>query len=68
MHDPGLRRLYVAIGEPGVVCSFDSEQLEPLETVETEAGSHTTCWDPDGRALYVFSPSSGGAIVYEERP
>lgn len=67
MHDPSLRRLYVAIGEPGLVCSFDSERLEPVETVETEPGAHTSCWDPDGRCLYVFSPTSGGAIVYEER-
>jgi DNA-binding beta-propeller fold protein YncE len=67
MHDAGLRRLYVAIGDPGVVCSFDSERLEQLEQVETEAGAHTTGWDPVGRCLYVFCPASGGAAVYEER-
>jgi len=67
MHDPDLRRLYVAIGEPGFVCSFDSKGLEPMETVETEAGAHTTGWDVVGRALYVFCPGSGGAAVYEER-
>jgi DNA-binding beta-propeller fold protein YncE len=67
MHDPDLRRLYVAVGEPGVVCSFDSERLEQVEAVETEQGAHTTGWDPVGRALYVFCPGSGGAAVYEER-
>jgi DNA-binding beta-propeller fold protein YncE len=67
MHDPDLRRPYVAIGEPGLVCSFDSERLEQLETVETEAGAHTTGWDPVGRCLYVFCPASGGAAVFEER-
>ena len=67
MCDASLRRLYVAIGEPGVVCSFDTERLEHLETVETEVGAHTTGWDPDGRRLYVFCPGSGGAAVYEER-
>jgi len=67
MHDPELERLYVAIGEPGVICSFDSERLEPLETVETEQGAHTTCWDPISQCLYVFCPASGGAAVYEER-
>ena len=66
MHDSDLKRLYVAIGEPGVVCSFDSEYLEQLEIVETEKGAHTTCWDPIGRCLYVFCPASGGAAVYEE--
>jgi DNA-binding beta-propeller fold protein YncE len=67
MHDPDLKRLYVAIGEPGLVCSFDSEQLEQLETVETEQGAHTTCWDPIAQCLYVFCSASRGAAVYEER-
>jgi DNA-binding beta-propeller fold protein YncE len=67
MHDREHHRLYVAIGDPGVVCSFDSARVEHLETVETEPGAHTTCWDPVGRALYVFFPASGGAAVFEER-
>lgn len=66
MHDPDLARLYVAIGEPGVVCSFDSDRLEPLETVATEQGAHTLGWDPDSRCLYVFCPGRG-ALVFEER-
>ena len=67
MHDPERHRLYVAIGDPGAVCSFDSEQLVALETVETEPGAHTTCWDPASRSLYVFCPASSGAAVYEDR-
>jgi hypothetical protein len=67
MHDAELARLYVAIGEPGLVCSFASDRLEPLETVETERDAHTIGWDPDGRRLYVFCPESSGAIVLEER-
>lgn len=67
MLDPDLRRLYVAIGDPGIVCVFTSQPLEHLETIETEAGAHTCGWDPDARCLYVFCPGSGGAAVYEER-
>ena len=67
MHDPELRRLYVAVGEPGLVCSFDTGRLAELETVETEQGAHTIAWDPDDRCLYVFCPQSGGAQVFEER-
>lgn len=67
MLDSQLNRLYVAIGEPGLVCSFDSERLEQLETIETEQGAHTTGWDPAGRCLYVFCPASSGAAVYEDR-
>jgi DNA-binding beta-propeller fold protein YncE len=67
MHDADLTRVYVAVGEPGVVCSFDSARLEPVEVVATEPGAHTIGWDPDGRRLYAFCPASGGAIVFEER-
>ena len=66
MHDPERRRLYVAIGEPGLVCSFDTERLVELETIETEPGAHTTCWDAMGRCLYVFCPGSCGAALYED--
>ena len=67
VQDPELERLYVAIGEPGLVCSFDTERLEQVESVETEQGAHTSCWDPLSQCLYVFCPLSGGAAVYEER-
>jgi DNA-binding beta-propeller fold protein YncE len=66
MHDAERHRLYVAVGEPGCVCSFDTERLEHVETIETEPGAHTTCWDPDGRCLYVFSPARCGAALYED--
>jgi DNA-binding beta-propeller fold protein YncE len=67
MLDPGLRKLYVAIGDPGLVCSFETETLEPLETIETEPDAHTLGWDPVDRALYVLCPATCRAVVYEER-
>jgi DNA-binding beta-propeller fold protein YncE len=66
MHDAAGRRLYVAVGDPGVLCSFDTERLEPLEVVETEPGAHTTAWEPSTRSLFVFCPESCGAAVYRE--
>lgn len=66
MHDLESHRVYIAIGDPGNVCSFDSERLEHIETVETEQGAHTIGWDPASRSLYVFCPQSGGAAVFEE--
>lgn len=66
MLDPDLQRLYVAIGEPGVVCAFSSHPLAHLETIETEPGAHTCGWDEDDRCLYVFCPGSGGAMVFQE--
>jgi DNA-binding beta-propeller fold protein YncE len=68
MHDPELARLYVAIGDPGVVCAFTSGPLAALETVETDAGAHTCGWDPDTRCLYVFCPGSGGVLMFEDHP
>ena len=67
MLDARARRVYVAVGDPGVVCSFDTERLVHIETVETELGAHTAGWDPVDRTLYVFCPQSCGAIVYSER-
>ena len=66
MHDPEQRHLYVAIGEPGLVSVFDSGRLEHVETIETEPGAHTCCWDPVGRRLYVFCPESGGVALFED--
>ena len=67
MLDTTVRRAYVAVGDPGVVCCFDTERLEHVETIATEQGAHTTGWDPVSRCLYVFCPESGGAIVYSEQ-
>jgi serine/threonine-protein kinase len=66
MHDHALQRLYVAVGDPGVVSVFDTRRLEHVETVETEPGAHTTAWDPGDRTLYVFCPSSCSAVAYED--
>src|SRR5262249_5229904 len=67
MLDPELDRLYVAIGDPGVVCAFTGRPLEHLETTETEPGAHTYGWDPDAHSLYVFCPKSGGVMSFEDR-
>ena len=65
MHDAELRRLYVAVAEPGLVSTFDTRQaLEHLATTETEADAHTLGLDPESHDLYVFCPDSGGAAVY----
>ena len=66
MHAPTHRRLFVAIGSPGLVSSFDTEKLIEVETIETAPGAHTIAWDPSSAQLYVFSPQRGGALVYRE--
>lgn len=66
MYDATGRRLYVAVGSPGLVTVFDTERLEAVETVETDEGAHTIGWDPVTRHLYAFAPLRGGALVFEE--
>ncbi len=67
MHDPGLRRLYIGIGEPGVLGVVDTDRLELLETVPTEHGAHTLGIDPQRHSIYVFLPASEGAAIYADR-
>ncbi len=66
MYDRDLARVYVAIGSPGVVQSFDTEAPSLRETIETEEGAHTIGWDPALKQLWAFAPGSCGAIVYQE--
>lgn len=63
MVDPVLRHLYVAIGEPGVVCVCDVDTPAHLGTTETERGAHTIGIDPARHTVYAFLPSSSGAAV-----
>jgi hypothetical protein len=64
-HDAELRRLYVAVGDPGVICTFSTEgDLASLGTTDTETGAHTLTVDPVSHDVYVFCPESGGAMLY----
>ena len=66
MYDPDLRRLYVAVGTPGTVSSFDVDRRTEIETIATEDGAHTIGWDPASRRLFVFQPKTCGVAIYEE--
>jgi len=64
--NPPRARLYVAVGEPGVIDVFDTETLRRAETIDTEPGAHTTAFDEDRQTLYAFLPPSHRAAVYRE--
>jgi DNA-binding beta-propeller fold protein YncE len=64
MYDPALRHLYIAVGDPGVICVVDTGRLHLLETVPTEPGAHTLGIDPDRHAVYAFLPARSGAAIY----
>ncbi|MGH7857322.1 MAG: YncE family protein, partial [Candidatus Binatia bacterium] len=65
--NPALRRLYVAIGAPGVIEVFDTERLRRSEAVSTEKGAHTLAFDPASNTVYAFLPDTHRAAVYIDR-
>ena len=60
------RRLYVAIGDPGVIDVFDTTTMKRLESVPSEPGAHTLAFAPANERLYAFLPRTHRAAVYQE--
>ena len=65
--NPRLSRVYVAVGDPGVVDVFDANRVKLLETVSTERGAHTLAVDPKRNKVYVFLPDTHRAAVYQDQ-
>ncbi len=61
------RHLYVAIGEPGLIEVFDTDQMRRVETVRTEDGAHTLGFNLDRQTVYAFLPKTHRALVYADR-
>src|SRR2546428_155182 len=61
-----LRRVYVAVGFPGVVDVFDARRMRILEAVPTEKGAHTLAFDYRKNKVYVFLPATHRAAVYQD--
>jgi DNA-binding beta-propeller fold protein YncE len=62
-----LRRLYVAIGDPGLIEVFGTAPLRRQETVTTELGAHTFSFDARRNILCAFLPASHRAAVFRDR-
>ena len=60
-------RLYVAIGDPGVIEVFDTKPLRRQETMATELGAHTLSFDATRNIVCAFLPGSHRAAVYRDR-
>src|SRR5437870_4640099 len=61
-----LRRLYDAVGFPGVVDVFDAGRMRIIEAVSTEKGAHTLAFDTRKNKVYVFLPATHRAAVYQD--
>jgi DNA-binding beta-propeller fold protein YncE len=61
---PQSGRLYVAIGDPGVIDVIDTGTMRRLEVVPTEADAHTLALDRKRSKVYAFLPQSHRAAVF----
>jgi DNA-binding beta-propeller fold protein YncE len=65
--NPARCRLYVAIGDPGVIEVFDTTPLRRHEVVRTERGAHTLAFDAARHLVCAFLPETHRAAVYLDR-
>jgi hypothetical protein len=63
---PKLGRLYVAIGDPGVIDVVDVRAMRRLNVVPTEKGAHTLALDRKRNKIYCFLPQSHRAAVFAD--
>jgi DNA-binding beta-propeller fold protein YncE len=61
---PRLERLYVAIGDPGVIDVVNIRAMQREEVVRTEAGAHTLALDRKRAKVYAFLPQTHRAAVF----
>jgi DNA-binding beta-propeller fold protein YncE len=66
--NPRRERLYVAIGDPGVIEVLETTPLRRREVVATEPGAHTLGFDAASETVYAFLPETHRAAVYRDRP
>ena len=62
-----LRRLYVAVGDPGLIEVFDTTPLRRYQSVPTEEGAHTLAFDPARQLVVAFLPRTHRAAIYVDR-
>ena len=63
-----LGRLYVAVGDPGVIEVFDTTKLQHQEVVRTESGAHTLSFDVQRQLVCAFLPATHRAAIYLDHP
>lgn len=65
-YNPTRARLYVAVGDPGVMQVIDTRTMAVIQTITTEPEAHTMAFDAQRQTLYMFLPTSCQAGVYVE--
>jgi DNA-binding beta-propeller fold protein YncE len=59
------KRLYVAIGNPGVIDVFDTQTMARIDVIVTEKGAHTFALSPRGDGICAFLPGTHRAAIYQ---
>ena len=59
-------RLYVGVGDPGVIEVIDIGTMRRDEVVTTERGAHTLALDRNRNKVYAFLPHSHRAAVFHK--
>jgi DNA-binding beta-propeller fold protein YncE len=59
-------RVYVAIGDPGVIEVFDTAPLRRRATMKTEPGAHTLGFDAARNLVCAFLPGTHRAALYAD--
>lgn len=62
-----LKHLYIAIGDPGVIDVYNTDNFSRLETVHTEKGTHTLGFDARFNKVYAFAPQNHCILVFADR-
>ncbi len=65
-HNPDRDRLYVAVGDPGVIDVIDTRTLTAVESVRTGPDAHTLALDSKGGRIYSFLPESHQALILQD--
>jgi DNA-binding beta-propeller fold protein YncE len=60
------KRLYVAIGKPGILQVIDLQRLHIAEEVQSDEGAKTFTFDEQRQRLYLFLPQRCQVVVYDE--
>lgn len=66
--NPAAGRVYVAIGDPGLVEVFDTAPLRRHQVVATERGAHTLAFDAARHLVCALLPATHRAAVFVDRP
>jgi DNA-binding beta-propeller fold protein YncE len=61
-----LGRLYVAIGDPGVIDVIDTRAWRTVQVAPTGRGAHTIAHDENSNRVYAFLPEASRAVVFQD--